>query len=98
MYFANVLLGMTPHPAAGGGCGKQGFFQKLSASVQIILFLYQTGKWNEEYTVLWALKCWLGEFSHSRLEQLQYLLSTSEKLNVKVGKVWEVMALFSQVQ
>lgn len=26
IYFANVLLGMTPHPAAGGGCGKQGFF------------------------------------------------------------------------
>lgn len=26
IYFANVLTGMTPHPAAGGGCGKQGFF------------------------------------------------------------------------
>jgi len=43
-------------------------------------------------------KCCPEEFSRSDLVQLQCLLSTSEKISAKAGKVWEGVALFSQVQ
>lgn len=42
--------------------------------------------------------CCLEEFSRSDLVLLQCLLSTSEKISAKAGKVWEGVALFYQVQ